>query len=271
MSPTTKTTDRDRDCAQIARAALFPKQINRDGSHSTIFPAAEALTTVRDSAMVADPNRGSSSFFPRGVVVVREIGHEDTLKWNGQPDIDDKDASFEAIPRMLSIKCMECANIKLPVHKKAFTSTPGTTEGAKEVVLCTDRLLKGDYKPSMGTVLDMPPRSYAAVEEALAHEVTLAGDQIEYSRGETTEDPSTCKGLASSELKAARAAECYYNKSGKEVKRGSCLPLGFSLLPASLQTKLLNRCMRSVATAAVTETFDSNEGKQCVEEAIESS
>lgn len=263
-------THRDYDCAQMARQALFPKQINRDGTHSTLFPAAEALTKIREDAMTADPNRAPSSFFPKRVVVVREIGH-DTLKWNGQPDIEDKDASFEVIPSMLSVKCMQCAHMPKGVHA-FFTSQK---DGEKEITLCSDRLIKSDYKPSTGAFLDIPPRSYAALEEALAHQVTLVGNQLECNRGgsdPTTNEadpPSTsCKGMAVSEIKAARAAECYYNKSENEVKRGSCLPLGYSLLPTSLQTTFLNRCIRSVATKAVTEKFGSLEGKQCVEEAL---
>lgn len=116
----------------MARAALFPKQINRDGSHSTIFPAVDALSQIREGAMAADPNRAQSSFFPKRVVVVREIGHEDTLKWNGQPDIEDKDASFDVIPRMLSVKCMECAHLKIPKGKKAFTTD--TSNDGNEIV-----------------------------------------------------------------------------------------------------------------------------------------
>ena len=247
MSP----TKADRDCADMARGALFPKQINRDGSHTTIFPAVEALNKVRDDAMAANPNRAGSSFFPKRVVVVKAVGHDDTLQWNGQPDIEDKDASFEVIPRILSVRCMECVDLKA-IGEKAFLETSKTGEG-KEIVLCSDRL----------------GQSAAVVEETLAHKVTLVGEQLEYERNSSLDDPTTCKGLALSEINAARAAECYYNKNGKEVKRGSCLPVGYSFLPAFLQRKIMYRCVRSVATRAVTETFGNKEGQKCVDDGLD--
>jgi hypothetical protein len=260
-------THRDSDVAQMARQALFPKKINRDGTHSTIFPAVQALTRLREGAMTANPNLAISSIFPKGVVVVKEIGLG-TLASNGQPDIDEKNASFQVIPDMLSVKCMECDNV-IPKHVQAYLSSGNEKE--HKIILCSNRLVKSDYKPSTtesSSFLDIPPRSYVAVEEALAHQVTLVANQMEYNDNSSARFKVSCTEMAASELKAARAAECFYEKSETEVRRGSRLPLGYSLLPTFLQTNLMNRCIRSVATRAVAEQFGTEEGKQCVDQVM---
>jgi len=261
-------THRDSDVAQMARQALFPKKINRDGTHSTILPAVQALTRLREGAMTTNPNLAISSIFPKGVVVVKEIGLG-TLTSNGQPDIDEKDASFQVIPGMLSVKCMECDNV-IPKHVQAYLSS-GNDKVQKMIILCSNRLVKSDYKPSTtesSSFLDIPPRSYIAIEEALAHQVTLVANQMEHNNNNSSARKVSCTEMAACELKAARAAECFYEKSETEVRRGSCLPLGYSLLPTFLQTNLMNRCIRSVATRAVAEQFGTEEGKQCVDQVM---
>ena len=261
-------THRDNDVAQMARQALFPKKINRDGTHSTIFPAVQALTRLREGMMERNRNLALSSIFPRRVVVVKEIG-QDTLTSNGQPDIDERDASFQVIPDMLSVKCMECDSI-IPKQVQAYLLS-GETEKEQEIVLCSNRLVKSDYKPSTtesSSFLDIPPRSYAAVEEALAHQVTLVANQLQHQHDHSSQRNLSCTEMAASELKAARAAECFYETSETKVKRGSCLPTGYSMLPTFLQTKLMNRCLRTVATRAVAEQFGAEKGNECVDQAM---
>ena len=150
----------------------------------------------------------------------------------------------------------------------------------KEIILCTDRLLKSDYKPDqmMMGFADMPPKTLVAVEETLAHEITLVRDQLQKS--DDNYRPS-CLEQAASEIRAAAAAECYFNQSrNKELYKGSRLrpSVGYSLLPRSVQSWSQNRCIRSVATEAANVSFacspGNNEGKkglgkQCVEEAYQ--
>ena len=57
-------THRDSDVAQMARQALFPKKINRDGTHSTIFPAVQALTRLREGAMTDKSQPGNLIHLP---------------------------------------------------------------------------------------------------------------------------------------------------------------------------------------------------------------
>mmetsp|Transcript_14782 Transcript_14782/g.26825 ORF Transcript_14782/g.26825 Transcript_14782/m.26825 type:complete len:268 (-) Transcript_14782:164-967(-) len=246
---------RDQDCASLARAALFPLQVNRDGTHPTLFPASEALRKMRDDIMAKNPDRAPSSFFPRGVVVVRDLAH-DTLYGHGQPDGDSR---FDIIPRMLSARCTECGD---EVPGNSFVQNHGDV-GEKEIVLCTNRLLKRDYAPEK--ILDLPPKSLAAVEEALAHEVTRVADQLNFDR----EHRGTCEELAFSEIRAAAAAECYFGKHEREIKRGSSLPTGYSLFPTSLQTWARARCIRSVAVKATANSFGKVDSARCVNEAFD--
>jgi hypothetical protein len=263
MSPIA-SQQRDRDCAFLARAVLFPLRISRDGTHPTIFPAVEALDIIRTDAMEANPQRVSSSFFPPRVVVVKASASENDgrVQWNGMPDISKSDASFDVVPGIISVRCMECAKYQPGVE--AFIQK---AEKGREIVLCSDRLLKKDY--THDNVTDLPKKSLAVVEEVLAHQVTKIGTAVKFDNDKMANascDPATCQGLATAEILAARVSECYYAKAGKEVKRGSGLPTGYSLLPEFLQQSLRGRCIRSVATKATEMDFAKGEGKKCVEE-----
>ena len=143
MSSPPPPTQKDLDCIFLARDALFPLKIQRDGSHPTQFPASEAIGKVRDAAMEHDANRAASSFFPRGIVLVRDVNNQ-TLQWNGQPDISNATASVPVIPKLLSVRCCECGD-----GREAYVTRKNnndTTE--REIVLCSDKLLKGDYTPA---------------------------------------------------------------------------------------------------------------------------
>ena len=262
--------ERNADCGHIARHALFPLQINRDGSHNTIFPALEALEKVRNDVIQANPHRASSSFFPRGVVVVRATaGVDGALTWNGQPDIitNGVDASMEVIPKVLYVKCMECAGLdKVAKSASAFSGTKmlrdfdGSKLEAREVVVCTDRVLQNDYDHEK--ILDLPRKTLQAVEEALAREITKVGQSISYERDASTgSNLSTAEGRAMAEVLAAKAAECYFQKEGRDVRKGSGLPLGYSLLPSFFQNMLQTKCVKSVATNATSIEFPKESSK----------
>jgi hypothetical protein len=259
-------SQRDRDCAFLARAVLFPLRINRDGTHPTIFPAVEALNILRTDAMAANPYRVASSFFPPRVVVVRASAENDgRVQWNGMPDISKSDASFDVVPGIISVRCMECAKYQPGV--KAFVQK---AEKGREIVLCSDRVLKKDYTHE--NVTDLPKQSLVVVEEVLSHQVTKIGTAVKFENDKTANascDPATCQGLATAEILAARVSECYYAKAGKEVKRGSGLPTGYSLLPGLLRKSLREGCIRSVATKATEKDFAKGQGKKCVQEVFD--
>ena len=278
------STPRDRNCAALARAALFPLRVSRDGHRPTLFPALEALTKLRVESMVSNPDVSHANFFPQRVIVVRPVAGNfapDELQWNGQPDIDDATATFVVVPRMISVKCMGCNGMTLspnvPKDAKSYVrpSLTGHTrqergegsEKKREIVLCTNRLLQRDYDEDKVRKLEFPQKSLAAVEEVLAREVTKMRDSLKVDRGELQEGSIS---RAHSEVVAALAAECYFNRHGKEVKRGSQLQTGHSMLPAPLQHWARNRCVRSVAGKAIQREVDNaKEAKSLIDEAME--
>ena len=277
------STPRDRHCAALAREALFPRRVSRDGHRPTLFPALEGLTKLRLEAMLANPDVSHANFFPKGVIVVRPVAGNfapDELQWNGQPDIDDATATFAVVPRMIAVKCMECNGMTLPntVDKnvKSFVrpSQSGLTrkdrgegdERKREIVLCTNRILATDYDEDKIKRLEFPQKSLAVVEEALAREVTKMRDSLKVDRGETQEGGIS---KAHSEVVAALAAECYFNRHGKEVKKGSQLQAGYSMLPSPLQHLARNRCIRSVAGKAIQrEVGNANDAKSLLDDAM---
>jgi hypothetical protein len=261
-------TARDRACAVLARAALFPISVDWSGKHHAIRPALQALDLVRVNVTKAD-NLPFSKLFPRHVIVVPSPSGG--MQWNGQPDITE--SSIEVIPNKLTVRCMECGIEKAP-GAKSFTQTKEdlAKNVYQEIVLCTDRLLQSDYnKVSDPTLLeqrrDLPPRSLAIVEEELAHQISKIHQQFIVDKNTNM---SACEKLATLELHAARMAECLYRKEGTEIHRGSALrPLGFSLLPRSLQEDFRSRCARVVAVEATSREFGNKEGKKCVSAVLE--
>jgi hypothetical protein len=196
------------------------------------------------------------------------------MQWNGQPDIID--SSIEVIPDRLTVKCMECSKgvagtAFVRTKQKSFSSD---TNICHEIVLCTNRLVQEDYKASSDSSSlldqrkDLPPRSLKAVEEALAHQLSIVRDQHFSSQKNSNFSPS-CEQYAELELRAAEAAECMFQQKGSEVRRGSrLLPPGFSWLPGGLQRNLQHRCVRAVATEATGREFGVPQGKQCVKQVL---
>lgn len=290
-------TQKDLDCAFLARDALFPLKIQRDGSHPTQFPAAEAAAKMRQDATEHHGNRVASSFFPRRVVVVHDVNDATGLQWNGQPDIDNGTASFDVIPQLLSVTCRVCggggggggANKQ---QQAAYVQKKD--DGERQIVLCSDKLLRRDYTSSR--VPDQTPQSLVAVETTLAHHVSKVGFQVERERTSDTStstvagtavDSSTkdndntdtsCLDAAAMEVVAARAAECYYSqtkgawgqKAAYEIKRGPELGhAGFSWYPEGLRRMLQDRCVRAVAKrAAAPECESSRQASECVAKAM---
>ena len=260
----------------MARDALFPLKIQRDGSHPTLFPSAEASAHVRGAAMEQHPERAASSFFPRRIVVVHDINNPTELQWNGQPDISNKDASFEVIPKLLSVSCRICGG----GGAAAYVQKKKKDGEEREIVLCSDKLLKRDYTPSK--IPDQTPQSLVAVETALAHHVTMVGQEVARERALSKESSSStntavsCPELAAMQVLAARAAECYYNQTkgewgqkASQVKRGPNLGhAGFSWYPEMMRHTLQNRCVRAVATRATAQTFGKREAPKCVADAM---
>lgn len=252
---------RDRACAVLARAALFPISVDWSGKHHAIRPALHMLDLIR-SDVVAAEGTPYSKLFPRKVIVVPSSSGG--MQWNGQPEI--MGTSVEVIPDKLKVSCKHCAKEKPGVI--AFTESKRHIGNVyEEIVLCTDRLLKSDYdKVADPTLLeqrrDLPPRSLRVVEETLAHQLTKLREERTIPREPAMSD---CERLALLEIHAARMAECLYRRDGGEVFKGSALrPLGFSLLPRSLQGNFRNRCVRSVATKATAFEYG-KEAKGCVD------
>jgi len=260
-------TRRDRACAVLARAALFPISVDWSGKHHAIRPALHALDLVRSDIVEAEKTP-YSKLFPRDVIVVPS--QSGGMQWNGQPEI--RDSTVEVIPEKLTVRCMECRNenpgIKAYIQRKE--NHPKAVYD--EIVLCTNRLLQSDYNKVEDPSLleqrrDLPPSSLRAVEEVLAHQITkLRGKAaVEKEKG-----ISPCEKLAKLEIQAARMAECFYQKEAGEVHRGSALrPPGFSLLPRSMQDNFRNRCARAIAIEATSLEFK-REGKKCVDAVLRS-
>jgi hypothetical protein len=270
--PDPPVTPRDRACAAFARAALFPLSVDWSGQHHAIYPALQALDLVRTD-LVNERSTPFSALFPRRVMIVRSTTKSETVKWNGQPDI--VDSSVEVIPNVLMVKCMECSDDDSSYGTaNAFVRTKEDRDknACHEIVLCTNRLLRRDYSKSKDPALleqqrDLPPRSLAAVEEALAHQIQKVRAQQHVDK-----DESPCEQLAAVEVQAARLAECLFQKQGTEIRRGSCLkPPGFSLLPGFLQQNFRNRCVRAVATQATAGEFGKAEGRKCVNKVLDRS
>ena len=240
------TTEQDKACAGLARAALFPKRMHRDVADTSHFPALLQLDLLRSKYLSTTPNASISYVFPRHVVVVRNLADDGIVQWNGEPDFDDNGhaAKFEVIPDRLSVSCTsQCDSLGISKSLRAFRrTTGGDDKGAEEIVLCSDRILKSDSRDKRykGVAKDLPPQSYQAVEEVLAH-------QLVQVRHEAT----TSKEKAQVELEGAKAGECYYSRHSLDdklqVKKGSRLQTGFSILPSAVQKWCMNKCLSVVA------------------------
>lgn len=256
MASPQSAPSRDQECAFLARDLLFPLKIQRDGSHPTLFPAAEALARLRE--VVWQGNGGpSSAFFPRGVLTVHDVTTGE-LKWNGQPDMSKSTtpATVPLIPHLLSVRACVCGGSSHDDKEEAYVVRKQGNE--REIILCRDKLIKKQSTTSV--------QSRVAVETALARQLTLVAQEFLHH---TNDD---CAARAMAQVQAARAAECYYSavRQAKqaEVKRGPALGhVGFSLYPASVRQMLQNRCLRAVA-ARYTVCETNREAQQCIQDAM---
>ena len=266
-----KTSDHDKLCAKIARAALFPRRMHRDVADASHFPALLQLDLLRNKYLSLFPNESISSVYPRHVVVVRNLENGGT-QWNGEPDFDDNGhaAKFAVIPDRLSVACTsQCDSLGISKALRAFRRPAGSgAAGEEEIVLCSDRILKNDShdKKYKGVAKELPPRSFQAVEEALAH-------QLVKFRHDTTDDTDKVQ----VELEAAKAGECYYSLHSLDnkfqIKKGSRLQTGYSMLPTFVQQWSLHKCLSAVAVEHLVgqnQVENRQEAKDAVETALNS-
>jgi len=242
MCGTIMPSQEDRDCATFAREALFPHQMHRDAAHPHHFPALAALDRFRQRLLLQSTH--PSSLFPRGVLLVRNLADESHLQWNGTPDIDQSNASFDVIPNVLRVRCTsECSKLTSQLKQTALVEQQEKDGETAVIVLCTDRLLQSDYKEPLDAAVakELPSQTYQVIEEAVAHQVAKVGACRDKQQN-----------AAALEVEAAKAAECYYSRhlydKQTQVKRGSGLPLGFSKLPDFWQSSIRRNCLVSVAT-----------------------
>ena len=268
---TESTTEQDRDCSSLARAALFPKRMHRDAADDSHFPALLQLDLLRSLCLESLPNATPFTIFPRHVLVVRDLATGGT-QWNGEPNFKDAtSSSFPVIPGHLSVRCTSECNklLSLPKNQRAFQEPANGSE--TEIVLCSDRILKSDcqsikYK---GVAKELPPKSFQAVEEVLAHEL------VKVRRQQEVHDGTNLAIAASTEVEAAKAAECYFSRhtydNKKQIKKGSRLQTGYSMLPSFIQGWSKSKCISAVATeqlVALQSDLAQNDAKQAVRTAM---
>ena len=267
------STDQDRICASLARSSLFPKRMHRDSADDSHFPALLQLDLLRDSCLQSLTNATISSVFPRHVVVVRNLA-DGGMQWNGEPDFDTPaSVSFSVIPNYVSVRCTsDCDKYLTSKSQRAFQqqSHDKILGGAStEIVLCSDRILKKDsldasYK---GVAKELPPKSFQAVEEVLAHELV----KVRLNSKNSSSSDNLEK--ANVQVEAARAAECYFSRHNyddkKQIKKGSRLQTGYSWLPAYLQGWSMSKCLSAVATEhLVADSMSQYDAKEAVQAAM---
>lgn len=269
-------TKMDTDCAYFVRDALFPLLKDwgsNNRHHSQIHPALDALDRLRTSLVDRRPTTMSySNVFPRGVLLVPKseaVDHSNNhrattttaMDYNGQPEVDESNASLEVIPNLLTVQCLNCSSITTD-GGKAFVRTQTnkyTHETQHQIVVCSDRVLQTDYTSDTnigsGRREDLPVKSLQIVEETLARELTKLRVHRETNDDEVLDYPTPtttpCEAYASLEVMAARASECLLlqNTDGGELRKGSALKphAVFGWLPGSVQNRFIDRCVRSVA------------------------
>jgi len=285
----TKTTnnDEDRDCASLARNALFPKRMHRDAADGSHFPALLQLDLLRDTFLTKKANAtGSylgapsiSSVFPRHVVVVRNLADGGT-QWNGEPDFENAaNTAFQVVPDALSVQCTSNCSQLFPDAAKtqrafrrpvaAGTSTSGDAqEAAQEIILCTDRILKADSRDAQykGFAKELPPKSFQAVEEVLAHQLVQVRHEQECVK------PTTVETASRVEVEAAKAAECYFSRHAydekMQIKKGSRLQTGYSYLPGFVQHWSMSKCLSAVAKEHLVQQSNPEWSKQDISKAV---
>ena len=145
---------------------------------------------------------------------------------------------------MIRINCDLCK--ETGIEKKARGFLIGRTP--MQIVICANRL-KAVCSSSSST--DNTNTKFSKeIKEIVLHELVHAND----FRNNTC-DFSTCQGLAHSEIKAAREAEC--SSAGKRVSR---------YLSRELGQELRYKCIRSHAIRSTANIFGENAATNCVDD-----
>ena len=242
--------------------------MHRDAADASHFPALLQLDLLRDSCLRSLANASISSVFPRHVVVVRNLA-DGGMQWNGVPDFNDSSSnSFSVIPGHLSVRCTsDCDQFLTSKSQRAFQRP---NAAGNEIVLCSDRILQSDSQSAKykGVAKELPPKSLQAVEEVLAHELVKVRRQQEHSQKNihATEKADT-------EVEAGKAAECYFSRhtydGQKQIKKGSRLQTGYSMLPSFLRGWSMSKCLSAVATEhLVAQSMSTYDAKEAVQAAM---
>lgn len=268
------STDQDQVCASLARSSLFPKRMHRDAADDSHFPALLQLDLLRHSCLQSLANASISSVFPRHVVVVRNLSDGGT-QWNGEPDFSDaQSVSFSVIPEVVSVRCTsDCDRFLSSKSQRAFVQrqSGGRSPEAREIVLCSDRILQRDSADAKyhGVAKELPPKSYQAVEEVLAHALV----QVRQQQQQKSSSEKQQHTAADTEVQAAKAAECYFSRhtydGTKQTKKGSRLQTGYAFFPTSLQGWSMSKCLSAVATEQlVAQSMSQYDAKEAVQAAM---
>ena len=272
-SISTTATDLDRECASIARAALFPERMHRDSGDTSHFPALLQLDMLRESVLENAPHASISALFPRHVVVVRNLADEG-IQWNGKPDYDDpSNVSFTVVPDVLSVRCTSnCGDF---AEDKSLRGFRRTFSRGQEILLCSDRVMNRDHTDAKyrGVAKDLPPKSFQTVEEVLSHHlVHIRHDQV---AGKGNRDGGLS---ADVDVEAVRAGECYFSRhdydGNTQTKRGSRLQIGYSWLPSVAQNWSMGRCISNAALRSLLSrkpSLPKREAQQAVADALRES
>lgn len=145
----------------------------------------------------------------------------DALRKNGIETVTNAAETDDARASTLNIKCLDCAEEGIAMKARAYMEAPPMS-----VVLCANRLRDRDE-----------------MEEALVHELVHVYDLALERR-----DLTQCDELATSEIRAAREAECHYTPQ--------------------ICSWFRKRCVKDTATRS-TSTLFPKEGAECVSRMFE--
>jgi hypothetical protein len=142
------------------------------------------------------------------------------------------------------IVCRECESTGIEGTARGFV-TLNKNESHLDIVICTNRI-----------------SSQKEIHEILKHEAIHAFD---FANNKKTCDFSTCEGLAYSEIRAAREAECARSSTGT----GSVVPVSLfpQLVREFLSKKCLERqerCVKAAAIRATSNLFPKDRAEECV-------
>lgn len=163
-------------------------------------------------------------------VVLGDISKNEKVKISFRTNgIDIRDLSFpDHKPLSLNFKCEICSDSGPESSARGFLADGEPME----VIFCLNHISSNRAKMQ------------DTIKEILVHELVHA-----YDHGRQICDLSTCEGLAHSEIKAARAAEC--QAAGR-------------MLPFGLNEYLRNQCIRKHAIKSTANIFGKEQASRCV-------